>query len=897
MFSSLRSFLSRARTVFSTRAADDDFAQELDSHLALLTDENIRRGMSPEEARRAARLRLGGSAQLQQTNRQLRGLPFLESLLQDIRYALRMLRKSPGFTTVTILTLAFGIGANTAIFSLVDAVLLRTLPVQHPEELRILGRSYDGEPNVTMTNPLWEAIRSNQRVFSGMLAWGGHEFDLARGGESHLAQGLYVSGDYFETLGVRPALGRLFQPSDDCRSCPPTVVLSYAFWQSHFDGISNIIGSNLSLDSHPFEIIGVSAPSFSGVDVGQGFDVAIPISAESIVNSGMSCLDHRSCWWLRVMGRLRPGVTPQQALASMSVISPVVLEATVPQHWTSEMQQNYRRHTLMLVPAAKGSSGLRHEYYTPLRVLMGIVALVLLIACANIAGLMLARAATRRKEIALRLSLGASRPRVVRQLLTECILLSLAGAAFGLLFAHWGSDLMVSSISSANSQVFLDLTPDARVLAFTAAISILTGLLFGMLPALRATHISLTSAMKGSFEENRSARSTFRAGRAVVAFQVALSLALLVGAGLFIRSFRKLITLPTGFDRINVLIVSTDTRNAKLSPEQGDAVGGEMLKSIQALPGVKSASCSLMTPVGGTMWDDVIFLDGKSSPQPDDVYFNSITADYFTALRMTMLKGRTFTDEDTEHSPLVTVVNQTFADRFFQDENPLGKYFHTESDPGKPGPPIVIVGVVADAKYSSLQEDFAPTAFFPNTQAGIKGSTFVIRTATKPLALQSAIEGAIARVNNRITLRFTTLEQQIDDSVSREHLLANLSGFFGGLALLVAMIGLYGVLSYVVNQRQREIGIRMALGAESGSILRLILGDVAKLLAVGVAAGLTIALLAGRVVERLLFALHARDVWTMVIASAALVVVSLIAALIPARRATRVDPVNALRCE
>jgi len=893
----LRTLSSRIRSLFSHRKFDEDFTRELDSHLAMLTDENIRRGMAPGEARRLARLRLGGSAQLEETNRELRGLPFLESLAQDVRFALRMLRKSPGFAAVAILTLALGIGANTAIFSLVDAVLLRTLPVQHPEQLRILARNYNGEPNPSMTNPLWESIRANQSIFSGTLAWGTRRFDLTNGGEAHFAQGLYASGSFFETLGVQPALGRLFQPSDDCRGCASTVVLSYSFWQSHFGGDPGVLGRDLPLDSHPFQIIGVAPPGFSGVDTGESFDVAIPISAEAIINSGMSCLDHRSCWWLTVMGRLRPGVTPQQASASLAVMSPVVLGATVPERWTADMQANYRKRTFMLVPAAKGSAGLRRQYETPLQVLMGIVALVLLIACANIAGLMLARAAGRRKEIALRLALGASRRRVIRQLLTECVLLSLAGAALGMLFARWGTDLMVSRISSARSQVFLDLAPDARVLAFTAAVSILTGILFGMLPALRATRVSLTSAMKGSFEENRSARFTFRAGRAVVAFQVALSLALLVGAGLFLRSFVKLTMLPSGFDRSNVLLVNVDTQNAHFDAKQEDAAREEILKSVRALPGVESAGNSLTTPIGNAQWDNVIFLQGKTAPQPDDVYLNSVSPGFFDTLHMHFLNGRDFTEQDAGASSLVSVVNQTFAQRFFPGQSPIGQYFHLEGDPGKPGRPIQIVGLVADAKYSSLQEEFSPTAFFPASQAQLKGSTYLIRTQSNPLALERPVEAAIVAVNNRIGLRFTTLEHQVEESISRERLLATLSGFFGALALLLAMIGLYGVLSYIVSQRRQEIGIRMALGAAASSIVRLVLGEVAMLLAIGIAAGLAVAAFAGRVVEKLLFGLHARDAWTMALSAAALIAVSLLAAWLPARRASRVDPASALRCE
>ncbi|MGO8733775.1 MAG: ADOP family duplicated permease [Terriglobia bacterium] len=893
----------RVRSVFRKSRVEHELTDELRFHLEKLAEEYAAKGMTPEEARYAALRELGGVEQIKEECRDMRRVSWIENLIQDVRYGLRMLAKSPGFTIMAVLTLALGIGANTAIFSLIDTVMLRALPVQKPEELMqilLYQPRWGAEASPIFTNPLWEQVRDRQDVFSGAFAWHSEPFDLTRGGAVQNANGLYVSGGYFPTLGVRAAAGRLFGPSDDQRGCPAVAVLSYNFWQSHYGGAESAIGGTISLDHEPFQIIGVSGPGFFGTEVGQKFDVAAPLCATAIYDGKESRLDQRSRWWLRVGGRVKRGISPKQVIARLSVLSPAIASAALPQDWRPEEQQNFLKLSLIASPAATGVSVLRRQYKEPLNVLMAVVGLVLLIACANIASLMLARAAARNKEIAVRQALGASRWRLIRQLLTECLMLSATGALLGLLFARWGSALLVRYLSTARDHVFLDLSPDGRVLAFTAACAVLTGLLFGVLPALRSTRVTLTAAMKG--RGYTVAHERLHSGKWIVASQVALSLVLLVAAGLFLRSFAKLVMLDIGFDRHNVLLVSTNLKSANVPEGQRSAIYEEIEGRLRALPGVVSASRSWNTPISGYEWDQYIQADSPNPPtgEASDTCLNSISPTYFKTLHTPILAGRDFNDRDTKTSPWVAIVNQTMANKFYPGLNPIGRYFRAEGPPGNVAPPIQIVGVVKDSKYGSLREKTYPTAFFPVTQQAPRHDAeenFELRTATPPSSLISAVQKAVAGVNREISLEFRTLAAQVDDSMVEERLLALLSGFFGGLALLLATIGLYGTLSYLVEQRQTEFGVRMALGAQASSILRLVMRDVIFVLIAGLAAGIGISLAVVRLVQNMLFGVAARDTLTLAAAVLTLSAVALIAAYLPARRATKVDPMVVLRNE
>ena len=901
----LKDLLFRLRSLFRRDSVESETDLELRFHFERQVEKHLRSGLTREEATRRTRLDFGGHEQLKEECREARGTNLVESLLQDIRYALRILARTPVITCVAILSLALGIGANTAIFSLIDSVMLRMLPVEKPEELVQLRmrdpQSPSDEPFAVFTNPLWEQLRDHQTVFSGVFAWESTPFDLAHGGAVQRANGMFVSGAYFKTLGVRPAAGRLFAESDDQRGCAGAAVLSYGFWQERFGGAPSAVGSMISLDDHRFEIIGVSQSRFYGTNIDTKYDVAIPICTASQFDGAVSRLDQRSWWWLNVIGRVKPGFTPAQVKAGLEVLSPQVFSAVVPPNWPPKNQENFRKRTFVSRPGATGTSFLRRQFGQPLDVLMIVVGLVLLIACANIATLMLARSAARHREIAVRKALGATRGRLIRQLLTECILLSVAGAALGLFFARWGSALLVRYISTNSNPVFLNLSFDWRVLGFTAAIAILTGLLFGILPAFRSTRVSLTSAMKGSQAADAEGRVKFRPGKWIVASQVALSLVLLLASGLFLRSFVKLITMNVGFDRNNVLLVSADLRTAKVPEEKQPATFDDIEKRLRALPGVTSVSRSVITPVSNRIWNNNLQVDSPNPPTGDDalVNFNFISPGYFATLRTPLLAGRDFTDADTRTSTQVAIVNETLAKRFFPGMNPLGKVFRVEADPGKPAPTIQIVGLVKDAKYESLREKDSATAYFPIAQISEHADreAFELRTAIRPEALISSVENAVGGVSKAIPLRFRTLAGQVDDSLVQERLLATLSTFFGALALLLAMIGLYGALSYLVTQRQAEFGIRMAIGASRKSILGLVMRDVFVVLAGGLVAGIALSLAAVGVLQKMLFGLAARDTVTLLASVIVLAAVALIAGYLPARRATHVDPLVALRYE
>jgi len=899
----LRSIAGGLRALFRRTQVEHEMDEELHSYLDFAVNERMRAGMSQAEAQRAAKIELGGMEMVKEEIRSTGWEAAVESLWRDIRFGIRMLRKNPALTAVAVLTLALGIGANTAIFSLIDTVMLRSLPVQKPEELvQIMRRGpfSPDEGSPVFTNPLWEQVRDRQDVFAGVFSWSGERFNLAQGGEVQNANGIFVSGSYFATLGVRPASGRLLAASDDQRGCPAVAVLSYGFWQDHYGGGASAIGSTLSLSQHPFQIVGVSGPGFYGAEVGQKFDVAIPVCTAAIFDGKEQRLNHRSWWWLSVIGRVKPGISRDQLKARLAVLSPQIATAALPTNWDPKGQQNFLKQTLVTVPASTGTSGLRRQFREPLNILMVVVGLVLLIACANVASLMLARAAARNKEIAVRQALGASRARLIRQLLTECVLLSFAGALLGILFARWGSALLVRYISTAHEHVFLDLSVDIRVLGFTAAIAVLTGILFGVLPAFRSTRVSLSGAMKGRGDNEGHIR--FRADKWIVASQVTLSLVLLVAAGLFLRSFAKLVTLDIGFDRANVLLVNVNLEAAKVPPEQRPAIYDQIATRLGALPGVVSAGRSWNTPVSGYEWNQFIHADSPNPPTGEAslTYFNSISPHYFETLRMPMLAGRAFNNHDTKTAPRVAIVNQTLARTFYPGLNPIGRYFQTESVSGKPQSPIQIVGVVRDSKYESLREETYATAFFPIAQitpGNDDWENFELRTGVRPSALASAVQGAIAGVNKEISLDFHTLAEQVNDSLVQERLLAVLSAFFGGLALLLAMIGLYGTLSYLVNRRHTEFGVRLALGAQPGSIVRLVMQDVVAVVVGGLTAGACISLAVVGVLQKMLFGLGARDTVTMMAATGVLAAVAIIAAYFPARRASRVDPMVALRYE
>jgi putative ABC transport system permease protein len=854
----------RLQFLFHRRQLERDLYDEMRLHLDLRAAEN------------AAGRPFGNITQLAESSRRVWGWTFLETLVQDVRYGLRTLAANPGFAATAVLSLALGIGANTAIFSMLNAVMLRSLPVEDPH--RLVQLQFVGGHIATFTNPIWEQVRDHQQAFSGTLAWSTDRFDLSAGGESHFADGLWVSADFFGVLGVPPMRGRLFTTDDDIHGgghAGPVAVISYSFWKRHFGGDANILGKTVELGRHPFTIIGVTPPWFTGLDLDRGYDVAIPIGCEPLLHTDSSALNDRSWWWLRILGRLQPGETLPRAEARLQALAP-------------------EKRSFALRPAATGFSETGTEYRTALFTVMGVVGLVLLIACANIANLLLARAAARQQEISVRMAIGAGRSRVMRQLLTESLLLSLLGTAGGLLFAVWGSHLLVHLLSKTGNELQLDVAPDLQVLAFAIGMAILTGVLFGLAPAWRATS---TAWKRGVV----AGASRFNLGKVLVTGQVALSLMLLVAAGLFLGTLRNLLNTDLGFSRNNVLLIHANAMQANVPKTQRDGVYREIVERLRRIPAVASAASSIITPISGGGWDRTIAPEGYAPKGNDDarVYFNRVSPGYFETMRTPLLLGRDFSEHDDLSAPRVMIINESAARRFFAAGSPIGKTIGVDLRQPDKKNIYQVIGVVKDAKYGAVSEASALTAYVTQAQdlEPWPWVNFEVRSEIPADRLVPAIRSAIGGVNRSIALEFRNFETQVDESLLQPRMVALLSGFFGGLALLLAMIGLYGVTAYGVARRQGEIGIRMALGAQQGAVIWLVLRDVVAMLAVGAVLGLAASLAAGRLVASLLYGVKSYDPAPLAIAALLLGAATGIAAYLPARRAARLDPMIALREE
>jgi putative ABC transport system permease protein len=824
----------------------------------------------------------------------------------DLRYGARLLVRSPGFAIVAILSLALGIGANTTIFQLLDAVRLRTLPVQDPDRLARVAivnsphccRGDFYSHNADLTGGLWKAVHDQQQGFSAIAVWATNRFNLGQGGEARYANALLVSGDFFHVLEIRPAVGRLISPADDYRGCGVQgAVLSYAFWQREFGGRPDVIGSKLALSGHPFQVIGVAPASFYGLEVGQNFDTALPICSQPVFSTNLtkpSLMDNPTSWWLAAIGRLKPGWTPERASAQLDAVSPGIFASTLPGEYDAISKKNYLSFHLGALPTATGVSRLRKDYEYPLWVLLALSGLVLLIACANLANLMLARASSRQREMALRLTLGASRSRLIRQLLSESLLLAVLGTAAGVSLAQILSRVLVALLSSQQQPIFVELTPDWRVLGFAAGLALLTCILFGLTPAIQASRTEPGVAMKASARGATAGRSRFLLRRALVVSQVALSLVLLMAALLFVRSFRNIVTLNAGFQQDHILIANIEFSPLKLPPESQLTFRHELLSRVQAIPGVSSAAEILMVPMSRSGWDDNI--DIPDGAQRQDVTLNRVSPGYFKTMETPLLVGRDFNQTDTPVSPRTAIVNEAFARRFYSGVNPVGKVFH---DSGAPDKSYRIVGMAKDSKFYDLREDPVPTVYVSFTQANSpeQSSTLMIRSDESLLPLISSINHAANEINPSMVLSFTVFKTQIREGLLRESLMATLSGFFGVLATVLAVIGLYGVISYIVIQRRNEIGVRMALGANRGDILRMVLRDAAILLGIGLVVGTGLTIAAGTAAGSMLYGLKPSDPLTLAAAMAGIVVVGLAASSLPALRAANIHPMAALHEE
>jgi predicted permease len=882
-------------------------------HVEARADDLVRSGISRDEAVRRARIEFGCAEAYQDRVREARRIHWFEDLAQDLRFGARMLRKSPGFTGVAVLTLALGIGANTAIFTLLNAVLLQSLPVRNPEQLvvpRWSGHSWPGHIGTSsfgdcvsknrdipgtdsggcsFSYPMFKAIRGEQDLFSSVAAFAGPaQLDLSGNGQATMASGELVSGDYFQTLGVRAALGRTLEPSDEQPGAEPVVVLRYGYWQSAFGGAPGAIGRTIRLNGVVFTVVGVTEPGFTRLTPGKSLDLWLPVT--QLVPLGLPwggrSMD-ASNWWLTLVGRLKPGRPVGQAEAAVSLL---FRNQTL--HGEKPALKDSDDPKVALMPAQIGLAGIRANLGEPLRLLMAAVGMVLLIACANVAGLMLARGASRQKEIAVRLALGAGRGRLIQQLLTESMLLSALGATLGVVLAYWGASTLAVFVSANSySRLELDLRPDARVAAFTVAVVLLTGIVFGLAPAFGGTRVKVASALKQTPEKPSSSSHAggkyFGLGGPLVVAQVALSVVVLMAAGLFLRTLGKLKSIDPGFDTRNILLFSINPTLAGYKDERIQNVYDQVERRLAASPGVVSVSYASDALLDGGIWSGSVQIEGQSDTV--DTQLLAAGPGFFETMRIPLLKGRTFRASDEGSTQPVAIVNQAFVRKFLQTKDPEG--LHLKEN----GLDREIIGVVADTKYDDMRKPNAPTAYVLLKSGG---ATFTLRSATTPSALIPMVRQVVNDVDaNLPVFGVRTESQAIDRLLFNQRLVARLCSLFGLFALVLTCIGLYGLLSYEVARRTREIGIRMALGAQQRDLMSMVIGQGFSLVCIGLLAGLVTALGVTRYVQTLLFGVRPTDPITFVVVSVTLLVVALLACYIPARRAMRVDPMVALRHE
>lgn len=832
-------------------------------------------------------------------------------ILNDVRYALRTFRKSPVFIAVAIVSLALGIGANTAIFTLIDQVLLRLLPVKDPQQLVLLwsrGQHYGSNNGQNkLSYPMYEDFRDKNQVFSGMFCRDGIVFSLNFEGKTELISGELVSGSYFPVLGVHAALGRVFTPADDtAEGGAPYAVLSYRYWVSRFAGDPGVIGKKLILNGYPFTVVGVSQAGFDGTDPSESPQIRIPVVMKLQVDQlGFYNLKDRRGRWVNAYGRLKPGVTIEQAKAGLQPLMHQMLEMEVREqgfsHASEETKQAFLRMWIDLLPASKGRSNLRDQISSPLLVLMAIVGLVLLIACANVANLLIARATARQKEIAVRLAMGASRGQIVSQLMIESLMLSLAGGAAGLLLAVWIDRTLLSFMpTNPTNTLVISATPDWRILGFTLGVSLLTGMIFGLVPALQATRPDLAPTLK---DQVGALTSTASMGlrKSLVVAQVMLSLLLLIGAGLFIRSLQNLKNLDPGFKTKNLMTFAIDPPLNGYKPARSRDIFRQLYENLNALPGVESAAFAIMPVMEGDEWDSSVTIDTYKAKPNENVgpHMNFVTPGYFKTMGVPLLEGRDFRPSDAgKDSPKVCIINEKFARKYFPDGRALGHRIGMGGDPGTKTD-IEVIGIFRDMRYEGVKDEVPIEMVRPYEQMDFTlGMWVYIRTARDPLETFSAARRAVQQVDATLPVAdMKTLEKQVDNSLLTERLVASLSSAFGILATLLASIGLYGVMAYTVARRTREIGIRMALGAATGNVLWLVMQEVLVLVSIGIVLGLGASWGLTRFVKTQLYGIAPNDLMTIVVATAGIACVALAAGYVPARRATRVDPIQALRWE
>jgi predicted permease len=817
----------------------------------------------------------------------------IHMLMQDLRYAVRTIAHSPGFALTVVLTLALGIGANTAIFQLIDAVNLRTLPIQHPEELaavRIIGgnKGFGVNPGryTDLTRPIWLEVRDHQQAFSGIFAWALNDARIGEASALRRARVLFVTGAAFRTLGVQPWRGRLIEPADE-GACPSSnVVVSYAYWQREMGGrpLGNDAWITVNLERKA--IVGVTPPEFFGLAVGERFDVAIPMC------QGKQPL-RRELFDVAVMGRLRPDWTIDRASEHLQALSPGIFDAVTPDGYSANSTKTFKAFRMGVYPGSFGVSWLRQEFDTPLRLLLAITGLVLMMACANLANLMLARMTSRDREVAVRLALGASRIRLLRQFLTESLLLAAIGAIAAVGIAQVLTRVLIWALTTQDGGPILSLTIDWRILLFAALVAVATCVIFGVAPALRVSRVEPAEAMRAGGRSMTGGRARFATQRLMVVTQIAVSLVLLVAALLFVRSFRNLMTFNPGMRTENISIGYFGYNRLNLPKERFNEFSRALLDEIRATPGVVSAGTSTQVPLLGGSWSHGVFVGAIE----DWTKFTWVSPGYFETMGIPILQGRDFTIHDTAGSRRVAIVNEAFVRTFTPNRNPIGETLRTNPEPNYPATTYEIVGVIPDTQYHSLrgappQMAFAPDSQFPNIGPW---ATVVIHSTIDPASAIAAVKQRVLTAHPEMLAEFDIFQTRIHEGLLRERLLAMLAGFFGALAAVLAMIGLYGMISYAVNQRRQEIGIRVALGARRLQIIGMVMKEAARLMIVGTAIGTALALLAGRSATTFLFGLTSYDPSTIGGAILLLAAIAAAASFLPARGAARLDPLTALR--
>ncbi len=896
----LREWAHRALGEFHPARRDDDLAEELRLHVEMAAEDARRRGVPAADAERAARLRAGGVSQAMEAIRDRQGLPVVAGARQDLRLALRTLRATPLVTTVVIGSLALATGANTAIFSLVNSLLLRALPVREPQALVHVTDSVKTDAGVTRVRawsyPQWDQIRQRPQLFESAAAWSFVQFNRSTGGEARFVDGMWASGSYFDTLGVRALIGRTFSPLDDrSRRGPegPVAVISYAYWRREFGGEASAIGRTVRLNAVPFTVVGITPPEFFGTEVGRTFDVIVPLSTEALVRGTDSVLASASTNFLTIIARVRPDQPLESAAAALRASQGAIRHATLEPGAPSEP---YLDSPFTVVPAATGYSNFRRDYQAPLLVLAAVVALVLLIGCMNVANLLLARATARSHQLSIQLALGASRWRLARQLFSESLMLAGCGAALGLVVARFSGRFLVSQLSAGNDHVFLDLSMDTRVLAFTTTTAAVTALLFGIAPALRAAGARPIDAIK---EGGRSSTQRTHGAMAwLVAGQVAMSVVLVTAAGLFVQSFASLVARPLGIDADRILVVTMDSERTAVDAADRLSLYERARDAARSLPNVADASLSFLTPMSGGGFTPRVAVDHGAGDvrvsANDDASGNLIAPRWFSTFGTRLVAGRDFSDADRTGAPRVAIVNEHFARRFFGSTSPLGRSMTAFA--GLPfARRMTVVGVSADAIYAWPHEAVPPTWYIPLQQLDLPEFPLsIVKLSVRaqdgpPLLLGKSLEQAITTVDPHLVLTFQPLSDQWHASLARERLLAQVAGFFGAIALLLAALGLYGVTAYAVSRRRSELGIRLALGAAPRQVMRLVLARTSSLVAAGILAGTAGSVWGSAFVAGLIYGVPAADPLTLAGAALVLVAVGVAASWAPARRAGRID--------